>query len=271
MSARGRTSTHLPARGAPRAPTPPRVDLWTADLDALPVPADVAGVLSAGERERARRLWRPADRHRAIVRRALLRHLLAAYTGVPAAALPLAAGPAGKPHVVGLALELSLAHRAGLAVYAVCRDAPVGVDLECSAPVAEADEIVARQFAPAEAERYAALPPARRAAAFLDLWTAKEAYVKGTGEGLAAGLDHFAVVGRRVQRLDGPPWFVRWLSIAGHRVAVACPGAAPVLVARELTDWPAQVSQKQQPTAEPWAAPIRPLRAAGTARSMAPP
>jgi 4'-phosphopantetheinyl transferase len=159
-------------------------------------------------------------------------------------------------------------------VYALSWDGPLGVDVERRAPVAEADEIVASQFATMEADRYAALPPARRAAAFVDLWTGKEAYAKGTGEGIGPGLDCFAVLGGRVRRFDGvahEPWFVRRLWVEGHRAAVACPGAPPVLVRRRLDRRTAQASQKQQPTEAVCAAPISPARATGTARSMLPP
>jgi 4'-phosphopantetheinyl transferase len=189
----------------------PRVDVWTADLDS--VPADAGRVLSADELVRAQRLRRPDDRRRALARWALLRRLLVSYSGVPAALLPLAAAPGGKP---GLERgpHFSVSHRGPLAVYAVSWDGPVGIDVERRVPVAEADEIVAFQFAPDEARRYAVLPPARRMAAFVDLWVAKEAYVKGTGEGIGAGLDRFSVTGGRVRRLDGAsgtPWFVRRL------------------------------------------------------------
>jgi 4'-phosphopantetheinyl transferase len=213
----------------------PRVDVWTARLDSLP---GAARVLSADELERAERLRHPDDRRRAIVRWTLLRGLLSAYTGVPPALLPLVAAPGGKPRLgLELGLEFSVSHRGPLAVYALSWDGPLGVDVERRAPVAEADEIVASQFAPIEADHYAALPPARRAAAFVDLWTGKEAYAKGTGEGIGAGLDRFAVLGGRVWRFDGvahEPWFVRRLWVEGHRAAVACPGAPPVLVRRRL-------------------------------------
>jgi 4'-phosphopantetheinyl transferase len=253
----------------------PRVDVWTARLDSLPVAPGAARVLSAAELERAGRLKRPADRRRAIVRWTLLRRLLSEYAGLPPAALPLVAEPGGKPRLaLDLGLEFSVSHRGGLAVYAVCWHGPVGVDVERPAPVAEADEIVTSQFAAVEAERYAALPPARRAAAFVDLWTAKEAYAKGTGEGIGAGLDRFAVLGGRVWRLDGvphEPWFVRRLWVDGHRAAVACTGAPPVIVRRRLDRRAAQASQKQQPMEAACAAPIRPAPAAGAARSMLPP
>lgn len=230
-----------------------RIDLWQVALDALPATSanlDAAlRILSGRERERAGRLRRAADRRRAVLRWALLRHLLGGYLGEPPASVGLTASPTGKPGLAGIsALQFNVSHREGLVLYAFSWDRPVGVDLERARPVPEADEIVASLCAPEEALRYGALPARLRPSAFLHLWTCKEAYLKGTGEGLAHGLDRFAVVGSgdraRIRRLDGSPlgrddWYVRglWLD-AAHRCAIASPGAAPEVLRRRLTSLP---------------------------------
>lgn len=235
------------------APDRARVDLWEVALDALPVTDatfnGALGMLSSRERERAGRLRRPADRRHAVLRWALLRHLLGGYLGEPGASVALITSPAGKPSLArDSALQFNLSHRGGLVLYAFTWGRPVGVDLEQARPVAEADEIVASLCAPEEARRYAALPARLRPHAFLHLWTCKEAYVKGTGEGLALGLDRFVVGGSddraRVRRLDGSPlgrddWHLCGLWVdAAHRGAVACRGAPPELLRRRVTHWP---------------------------------
>lgn len=238
------------------------MELWQVALDELPdrvACLDAAlATLSACERERAGRLLRAADRRRAVLRWALLRHLLGSYLGEPPASVRLISSPLGKPGLdCDSELQFNVSHRAGLVLYAFSWGRSVGVDLEHARPVAEADDIVASLCAPAEVLRYTALAPLLRPSAFLRLWTCKEAYVKGTGEGLGLGLDQFAVVGSgdraHVRRLDGSPldrddWHLLglWVDDA-HRAAVACPGAPPELLRRRLTRWPAFSQEARAP------------------------
>jgi 4'-phosphopantetheinyl transferase len=68
-------------------------------------------------------------------------------------------------------------------------------------------EIARRYFSTTEAEVLAALPALARDAAFLEMWTAKEAVLKAMGRGLAFGLDRLSVssaAGQLIlQRLEG--------------------------------------------------------------------
>jgi 4'-phosphopantetheinyl transferase len=236
------------------------IDLWEAALDALPVSALAAAlrVLSDKERKQVARLRRDADRRRAVLRRALLRQLLGSYLGEPAAAVSLVASPMGKPSVRGNDVHFNVSHSDGRVLYAFSWGRPVGVDLERARPVAGADEIVASFFAPEESRRYAALPAPLRPPAFVHLWTCKEAYVKGTGEGLGLDFRRFDVVGSGdralVRRRDESPlarddWHVCGLSIDdGHRAAVACPGGPPELHRRYVRRWPSP-SEPLEPSA----------------------
>ena len=78
-------------------------------------------------------------------------------------------------------LFLSLAHSGGLVLCALS-DCPIGCDLELHRPRRDLLSLAERYFSPAEAAalRSAADPTTL----FLRLWTAKEAFVKCTGEGL---------------------------------------------------------------------------------------
>ena len=53
-------------------------------------------------------------------------------------------------------------------------------------------ELARRFFAPAEAERLAELPPEEQRAAFFELWTLKEAFIKALGVGMAMPLADFS-------------------------------------------------------------------------------
>ncbi|WP_449426990.1 4'-phosphopantetheinyl transferase family protein [Rhodanobacter umsongensis] len=129
--------------------------------------------------------------------RAPLRALLGAYLGQPPEAVMLIDGEYGRPVLASPheALAFNWSHSNDQAVLAIARGIVPGVDLERLHPRPRALEIAQRYFCRDEAEALAALDPEQRNAAFLELWTAKEAVLKALGRGLAFGLQRlrFAV------------------------------------------------------------------------------
>ena len=66
---------------------------------------------------------------------------------------------------------------------------PLGVDLECRQRKVNALPLAQRFFADSEFRYLQGLPSEIRAAAFLRLWTGKEAVLKALGRGISSGLD----------------------------------------------------------------------------------
>jgi 4'-phosphopantetheinyl transferase len=91
-----------------------------------------------------------------------------------------------------LPLEFSLSHTRGLVVCAVAIKDAVGVDVEWPGREVAHAELARRFFAPAEADWLAELPPEEQRAAFFELWTLKEAFIKALGVGMAMPLADFA-------------------------------------------------------------------------------
>lgn len=117
--------------------------------------------------------------------------LVAAYAGLGAPAIDR--GEHGKPHLPAPfdTLGFNWSHSGDVAVLAVGRGPAgfeVGVDVEIVRPRVRALELSRRFFAPAETETLEALPDDEVLAAFLTLWTAKEAVLKAHGGGLSYGL-----------------------------------------------------------------------------------
>lgn len=154
-------------------------------------------VLCAEELERASRFRFDQHRRRFIVARAALRHLLAAYLARGAANLRFTYGSHGKPALdfpVGRdPLCFNISHSGDLALAAVSRRGPLGVDVEHIRPVKDADDLVARFFSERENALYRELPSEQRPEAFFNLWTRKEALLKATGEGISGGLNRVEV------------------------------------------------------------------------------
>jgi len=107
----------------------------------------------------------------------------------------------GKPFVVGADLSFSLSHSASVAVVALVRDSSqIGIDLEAVRDRVRLQDLAQRVCSPEQFDAWQALPVADQLPGFFRLWTAKEAYLKATGEGITTSL---AAV---PERPDG--WFV---------------------------------------------------------------
>lgn len=172
------------------------VDVWRAELDtAEPQVEELSRTLAADELARASRFYFPRDRRRFIAARALLRQILSLYTQRPPESLRFVYGPSGKPSLAedSHELEFNLAHSRGLALYAVTRGRPVGVDAEFIRPELAAERLAERFFSAEEIAELRALPRQQQPGAFFRCWTRKEALLKAWGQGLAFGLDRFTV------------------------------------------------------------------------------
>lgn len=172
------------------------LDIWSADLEpAAPRLPVLAAMLAGDEQERAGRFKAPRDRDRFIVGRGFLRALLARYLGVAPEAVPLRAGPQGKPEVEQGALAFNLAHAGHVASCVIGHgSSAVGIDVEAVAPMRDADGAAAVMMSPVEKSRLYALPPSDRLRRLYQTWTCKEAVLKADGTGLDRPLDGFEVL-----------------------------------------------------------------------------
>jgi len=234
---------------------PGEVHVWRASLDPPPERRELlAARLSAAERARRARFHFERDASRYETGRGILRELLGRYLGERPEALRLAESEHGRPYlreIPGLRqipgrprpagprsvaspdFDFNLSHSRDLAVYAFCRGARVGVDVEWVTPLDDMDDLVAINFSRSERETFAALPSAAREPAFFACWTRKEAFVKAIGEGLSHPLDAFDVSlapgeAPALLRLGrAPNEAVRW-SLCALEPAPGCAGALAV-------------------------------------------
>ncbi len=98
----------------------------------------------------------------------------------------------GKPFLPDQSAAFSLAHTGSLVCLACGAVRRIGIDIEDAERVIQAEAIVSRFFTSAERERWQSLPESERRRAFFRIWTRKEAYLKGTEEGIA-GLQRIEV------------------------------------------------------------------------------
>jgi 4'-phosphopantetheinyl transferase len=123
-----------------------------------------------------------------------LRALLAGYLGCGPDAVPLARTGHGKPYLPAeCGLEFNLSHSRQVSLVGLSRAQPLGVDVEAGVRRRPVLELARRFFSPAEAQALAHLDGALRQAAFLRLWSCKEAVVKALGRGLGFGLARLTI------------------------------------------------------------------------------
>jgi 4'-phosphopantetheinyl transferase len=186
------------------------VHVWRASLDAPRAEPRLRRHLTRDELARAERFLRPVDRLHSVVARGLLRELLAGYVGAAPRELrfeyPCACGAGDcarerrKPRLAGSDVRFSVAHSAGVALFAVTRGREVGGDVEAIRAGVDRVAITEQFFSRAEARALAGAS----ARAFFRTWTRKEAYAKARGEGLSRPFDRFRVTaaGKRLRVVD---------------------------------------------------------------------
>lgn len=245
------------------------VHLWRISL-AQPdaVVAEIHACLSDDERQRETRFRFDRHRRRFVLRTGAMRILLGRYLGIAPDAVAFRRSEHGKPEIdpaclrfrgpgadgvssSGRAadvqsgpgsdersgsqsrrLRFNLSDSADLALLGVVWDHDLGVDVEHIRSIEDMDDLVERFFAPGEREAYRAVPRAKRAIAFYQGWTRKEAWLKGRGDGLIGRLDSFEVslgpdAPPELLRADGEPeepaqWrFWSEMPAGGYLAAVA--------------------------------------------------
>jgi 4'-phosphopantetheinyl transferase len=216
------------------------IHIWCAALD---LPQDMihrlTATLSDDEKRRANRFHFEHDRRRFTVGRALLRALLAHYSGIEPDDLQFGYGPNGKPFLVDCLntqrLRFNLSHSEGYALFAFTRDREIGVDIEFIQAFSEMEEFASRFFSNQENRILETLSRNQKKTAFYHLWTRKEALAKAVGMGLPQALDQMDVsrcpgelclAGKRNALLDKKPyWSIQDLKPApGFAAAFAIEG-----------------------------------------------
>lgn len=168
----------------------------------------------------------------------LLRTALACHLGLYPEDIVLAHDDAGRvllarPHVRGLSLAVS--HTDGMTLVALGLVPALGLDAEHIRHDVDALDVAREVLSAEEAASLAKLPPDQRLHAFFTRWTAAEAVLKASGEGLyrdpatlvlPEGLEGGCVIDG-LAGLPGPWWLQALPAGPAHTAAVACRYAQP--------------------------------------------
>jgi 4'-phosphopantetheinyl transferase len=216
------------------------VHLWSLRLGPLECDLDtLSETLHPDEIARAGRFRFERDRRSYVAARGLIRTILGLYVNVPPAHVAFAYGPHGKPGLIpansASDVSFNLSHSNELALLALTRGRPVGVDLERIRPFEDVADVPGHIFSQRELAEFQDIPALDRAPAFFNAWTRKEALVKATGLGFSSDVTEVEVtfvpgMDARLVSLCGDPkiaakWTIRDLAAPhGYAAALAVSG-----------------------------------------------
>lgn len=173
------------------------IDIWQFSLKSITEEAQ--SLLNEEEKNRANRFHFERHQRRFAAARSKLRQILASYL-VPeinidekARDLQFSYNDYGKPQLISdSGLEFNLSHSGDLALLAVGKDFPVGIDLEffSDRPL---QGIAKNLFSEQELEVFLKLPDFYQPQAFFHVWAQKEAFIKACGMGLSYPTQRFSV------------------------------------------------------------------------------
>jgi len=159
-----------------------RLHMWIGDLDEVPV-GDKIELLSLDERERARLLSDPEERHRFLAACVFTREVIGGVTGADPRELRFLEGESGRPELAPyrtpverprrIRFGLSRSDRALVLGLTVGRD--VGIGLEVVRPLEKLDQFAEAHYTEAEVRHLRSLPAREFLVEFCRLWTRREA------------------------------------------------------------------------------------------------
>jgi 4'-phosphopantetheinyl transferase len=151
-------------------------------------------VLSAEEWQQANKFTRPEKRQQFIEIRHLVRHYLSLYVDCPPQQLTILRTATGKPYLADYPdIFFNLSHCQKQWVLVITTGGRIGVDIEAIRPRKGLDGLVKRCFSLSEQKAWQQLEEDKKLRRFYQYWTAKEAFVKAVGRGIALGLDNVQI------------------------------------------------------------------------------
>lgn len=164
--------------------------VWKASLDYSEAKVNLAiEFLSRDEVERANRFYFVRDRMRFIIRRGILKQIIAKYLAVDPKNLLFEYNRYGKPFLITDSLKhdfrFNMSHSKNIALYCIGYQKDVGIDIEYIREDFEFQQIIDRFFSHNEKEYIQKITIDQRRMAFFKIWTRKEAVLKALGKGVS--------------------------------------------------------------------------------------
>ena len=219
------------------------VEIWHIKT---PANTDLAQTLSTqlsdDEKIRANKLIKQSQRHTFISSHAAMRRILADKLDMSPDDIHYQLQEHGKPFIDNnMGLSFNLSHSHDYAILAVSAHCKLGVDIEKIQPHRDLIAISERFFSKDEFEWLKSLPEDLLFTEFYQLWCHKEAFLKATGQGIQAGLQHISLSQadlthvKNVIDQNQQDWYLHRLNIEGNFRAALAVNCANVKI--HSLDW----------------------------------
>jgi 4'-phosphopantetheinyl transferase len=193
--------------------------------------------LDAQDRERAARFHFAEDRARYVLGRALVRNILGRYWSQTPETIELASTERGQLYFSDdEAMRFSITHAHNLVAVALTANARVGIDIEYMERKLNLEGLGERILSAEDFRVFQVLPDRVMVPTFFRIWTRKEAYLKGTGEGITDALKEITVsmhteeigtISDARDEADAKKWRMHSLALPENYLGcVACDDAA---------------------------------------------
>ena len=173
-----------------------QIHVWHIDLNISSDAIDASkNYLSLDELSRADTLSNTAVQRRFIARRALLRIILAKYLSKPVLEIAFSYTPQRKLYLGNnpLNLTFNLSHCEDECLVAISLGYNVGIDIERTGRIKNYLSVVSLSLSQYEQDEILNYPKHEQEAAFIRVWTRKEAYTKAIGDGLLYAFPLFSI------------------------------------------------------------------------------
>lgn len=213
-----------------------QIDVWQTSLSLFEqnnALSELETLLTASDKQQISMLKRAPERKVKTVSRAFLRAVLAKYTGLQPTEIEFRQGLHGKPEIAnaGYQLEFNLSHSDNVLACVICKDKPVGIDIERIRFKRNLKALVKSLFSESEYDEFEALSELKQEQYFYDRWTLKESLIKATGKGLTTKLSNvsfsqndpvssFCIDGLKLTKVSGHFFSWLWPISKQHRLAV---------------------------------------------------
>ncbi len=154
-------------------------------------------LLSDIEKERSERFKFYKHRKAFIASHGFMHSVLENYIDTSASEIDFSHSDHGKPSLIEKQnpenIQFNLSHSNNIAILAVCKQHPLGIDIEFAEKKLDWKGISKRFFTPDEQTNFFSLSEEAQKDAFFQIWTRKEAHMKVTGQGLSLAPTQFEV------------------------------------------------------------------------------
>ncbi len=211
-----------------------KIHVWYIDKKKhLPFQEEKNAILSQEEKKRAQQFYFEEDRLSFIIYHACKRFILSQYLLKKPNELIFSKKENGKPILIPQILYFNLSHTHNLGILAITKDKEIGIDIENTKREMDYLNIAKRFFHAIEYESLIKLANnEQRKKYFYRLWTAKEAILKATGEGLSEKLNQVYIseypyshsLENKISliSLDAPENYIASLAIIGEKKEIEC-------------------------------------------------